>query len=258
MRLASKWADEPDLVEEAQEQDHMKDANVITCKKGQPLVSRWAESSGDEEDGGEEEEPVRLERRGGKKETRHKGRGDLASRLGQLAVSAGDHTGDGRGGHRDEHHGNDHGDHDHHDHHHGDQEADDRPPPTKAARDFAARLGIKLDSGPKSHTEAERKHSRDKKMRSSTERDRVKRDSAHHASPSRSVARKSHGDAPRSHKSDAKHRERRTGDNKKKQEEDKPFNQEEFNRIFAKEYQLNEDIANGKKVDWSAFDDDDF
>ncbi|CCH41995.1 Translation initiation factor IF-2 [Wickerhamomyces ciferrii] len=62
--LASKWADEPDLVKAAVEQDSTKrtspsksinstspsKSNAVTSVKGKPLASKWADSSDDEKE----------------------------------------------------------------------------------------------------------------------------------------------------------------------------------------------------------------
>jgi hypothetical protein len=248
MALASRWAEDPELVDQAEQQDR----KVVTSKKGQPLVSKWADVNDEEE--AEEHDHVKEVKV--KKEHRHsprkKGRADdISSRLAsvQLDEQLDDPT----------------------EAHNVRDDTKDKIAPTKAAADFAARLGISLSGNDNNSREQERQRNRERKMKAGDESNRSRDDISFRGDSPMCGQR-----GPISFKNTRDHREhtfkRNTGDhrnrepvsfkrNSKKQkelepEDDKPFDQEEFDRLFAKEKQLNQEIANGKKVDWADFDND--
>jgi hypothetical protein len=257
MALASRWAEDPELVEQAEQQDR----KVVTSKKGQPLVSKWADVNDEEEvkelghvDDVKEVGHVKEVKM--KKESRHSPRkrdraDDISSRLASVHLheQPDDQT-------------------------EVDNVRDDsksKIAPTKAAADFAARLGISISGNDNNSREQERQRNRERKMKADDEWNKSKDGiSFRRDSPMRGQREPISFKNTRDHRDHTFKRETRDHRNRepvsfkrnsKKQkepepEEDKPFDQEEFDRLFAKEKQLNQDIANGKKVDWADFDDD--
>lgn len=266
MPLASRWADDPALVELAVEQDH----KVVTSKKGRPLVSRWADA-----DDGTEVEVITPAKKHTKEGTQHtkesasvkkSPRQSLSSRLGSLRIEqkSRDEVDDGHAGEGDDNHDDGDGNDDHNSY-------DDRIAPTKAAAEFAARLGISVKPVDKSQK------NREKKVRAGTEWDEGKEPVSFKAepkkghipskkAPERVCVKK--GPEPVSFKKERasrrepvitpKRESKRDMDKRGQREEhaEKTFSQEEYDKIFAREKQILEDLANGKKVDWA--DDFDF
>lgn len=272
MPLASRWAEDPELVHQAEEQD--KKSKVATSKKGQKLVSRWADDDDDDDDAEEVKIAVKSP----------KNNKELAARIAALKseIAPKEHKQDTRQDQTRQPKNTSHAEGQ-------DQDDDHKVEPTKGAIDFASRLGISLAT-PKEPRHQERQKNKDKKLDAGSEWDRSKRpERAHHRedrlkSPKKEPVtfkrEKDHisfrrdpppvsfkkdptpGSLKKDKESKPKDRPKREhrGKSRTHKEEivdDQPkFDQEEFDKLFAREKKLNEDIANGLKVDWATMDDD--